>query len=129
MDSAELNRRLAEVADADVMDRGDTGGKGIAYYGWYWRDVDWDRPISLAYPRKLRELGHERDGWVGFCENNKWDHPEFTCTPEQSAELRRLAEAIVAGPVGEMKVRMEALFDYMQSLRPQKSGEQEQAVS
>lgn len=110
MTNDELNKELAAIADADLMDRGDTGGKGIAYYGWFWRDVDWDQPIRLAYTKLPF-------GWVGFCENNKWGYPMVTCTPEQSAKIRALAEAIVSGPVHNMGRRMEALFDYMQALR------------
>src|SRR5258708_32652950 len=40
--------------------------KKIFYWGWYWRNVDFDGRISLAY---------DESGQAGFCENNKWGYP------------------------------------------------------
>lgn len=106
----ELNNKLSELADKeeftpDNMIRYDSG-KAIAYYGWYWRKVDFDSQISLAYG----------SAWVGFCQNNKWDYHEFEATIEQSQIIRDLAESFAMNP---SKTHATALFDYMQSIRPQ----------
>lgn len=61
-------------------------GKKIFYWGWYWREVDFDSQISLAW---------DEEGTTGFCENNKWGYPESTLTKEKSEELHRLCEQAV----------------------------------
>lgn len=80
--------RLAEVAAntvlndwcADVADFGDRDddpeghGKRLPYIGWYWRSVD--------FARKRITVGDCGD-FIGFMENNKWDHPERDLTPEE----------------------------------------------
>lgn len=65
------------------------GGKNekkIFYWGWYWREVDFDDRISLAY---------DESGQTGFCENNKWGYPMVHLSIEDSKILRGLCERAV----------------------------------
>lgn len=115
MTSEEINERLRTVANKEEIAPSELNGSGkaIAYYGWFWRTVDFDRLISFAYAN-----GDGKDdvpGWVGFCQNNKWGYEEFTTTPEQSAWVRNLCEAFAKEPTAS-KAKM--LFDYMQMTRP-----------
>jgi len=114
MTSGELNGCLSELSD-----RGDLGpsglagsGKAIPYYGWFWRTVDFDSRIRLAY---TRHQGRDVPSWVGFCAKNKWGYPEFTATLEQSSEIRRLCEWFAAVPTRQTAT---AVYDYLQTLRP-----------
>jgi len=116
MTSEELNIELALLAD-----QGDLGfphlvgsGKAVPYYGWFWRFVDFDQRIVLAYADKT---GHDVPPWVGFCQKNKWSYPTYRATLKQSAEIRRLCEAFADNPTKETSL---AIFDYLQSLKPAK---------
>ena len=65
MTSKEINDKLNGL-DGKDFDR--PGGKAIFYWGWYWRDVDFDDyPYTLCY-------GSGDEDIVGFCENNKWGY-------------------------------------------------------
>jgi hypothetical protein len=110
--SDDINARLAEIADSESISPAPLAGKAIAYYGWYWRSVNFDAPITFAY---ADGGGWDVPSWVGFCENNKWGYDEFTCDSEQSAEVRRLCEILATEPTRE---NAQALFDYMQTTRP-----------
>jgi hypothetical protein len=114
MDNEQLNRGLVELVEREelIPDALTTSGKAIAFYGWFWRAVDFDRPITFAY---ANGEGFDVPGWVGFCENNKWGYEQFEATEEQSRNVRSLCEALVVDP---SKVRATILFDYMQSTRP-----------
>lgn len=123
MTSDELNRALAALDDntAIAPPALDGTGKALPYYGWFWRNVDWDSPITFAHaggdwphssPRPIDDVPR----WVGFCENNKWGYPMFTATPGQSAEVRRLAERLAADPTA---LHAADLYNYIQTLRPQ----------
>jgi hypothetical protein len=115
MDNEELNERLRDLDDADIApDALVEAGKVVAYYGWFWRRVNFDEPLTFAY---LDRAGPDAPapGWVGFCEANKWGYPEYTLTREQSLWVRGLCEQLVQDPT---KLRATILFDYMQSTRP-----------
>lgn len=103
VDSAELNRALSEIAGRDDLEV--RHGKAIPYIGWYWRCVDFDQPISFG----------DCGDFVGFMENNKWDYPEFTLTPEQDAEVKAMLRDLAAEP-SYPKCRM--FWDQVQMYRP-----------
>lgn len=63
--------------------------KKIFYWGWYWRAVDFDGRISLAY---------DESGQTGFCENNKWGYPMVYLSIEDSKRLRDLCEKAATSP-------------------------------
>lgn len=81
-----MMKSMSVEASPDSMQ--DTG-KRIFYWGWFWRTVDFDRQITLAW---------DESGVTGFCENNKWNYPMLTLSKEDSAELRRLCEEAVESP-------------------------------
>ena len=117
MTSEELNDKLRDLSDeGDIYGpKGlESSGKAIPYYGWFWRTVDFDRPIRLAYADGSG--GDDVPSWVGFCEKNKWNYEEFTATREQTAEIRRLAIEFASLP---SRGRAQALFDYLQGTRPE----------
>jgi hypothetical protein len=112
MDDAELNERIREFdgpsgyRNERTPERLERSEKVVAYYGWYWRDVDFSRPISFAYA----------DGaWVGFCENNKWGYEQFHLSQEETDAVRAACVALVEAPSRELATK---LFDLMQSLKP-----------
>lgn len=115
MNSKTLNKKIREIADDEqpylVKGLSDSG-KCIPYIGWFWREVDFDKPLTLGY---TDEKGFDVPHWVGFMENNKWGYPEFACTKEQSAEIKRLLVEAVKNPNNET---LQAVFDYIQTLRP-----------
>lgn len=70
------NDFCSRYADDDLREyTHDHRDKTIPYMGWYWRSVDF---FNLDIP-----IG--RSGtFVGFMENNKWDHPERRLTEEEA---------------------------------------------
>lgn len=93
MTSEELNAAILALDEGDFDVPGLAGtGKSVPYIGWFWRTVDFDRPIRLG---RGEGGGPDVPRWAGFMENNKWDYPERRLTAEQSAELRRACEAAV----------------------------------
>ncbi len=81
--------------------------KKIFYWGWYWREVDFDGRISLAY---------DESGQTGFCENNKWGYPMVRLSPEDSKALRDLCEnAVTALSIQTVT----AVNEFMSSKKPE----------
>ncbi len=105
-----------------ICDRGDEfevkglegTGKAIPYIGWYWRDVDFNDEIILGYCPPVMTFLEQNPGFVGFMENNKWGYDQWTITEEQADRLKGLLLVAVAYPTQE---KLQAVFDYMQTLR------------
>ena len=119
MDDDELNARIRNF-DGSERERDDLfptrlegSDKVVAYYGWYWRDVDFSHPISFAYADGTG--GSDVPSWVGFCENNKWDYEKFYVSQEETDAVRAACVALVEAPSRELATK---LFDLMQSLKP-----------
>lgn len=87
----------------------DEGGKPIFYFGWFWRDVDFEQDIFLAV---------DKSGRTGFCENNKWGYRTFRLEPDQKTHLvALLQEAVTTRTIDACR----AVNAYMRSLgEPQK---------
>ena len=101
------------MEDREFVVKGlEDSGKVVPYFGWFWRNVDFTRPISLGY---TNEVGFDVPKFVGFMENNKWGYSEFTCTLEQTENIERLLIEAVENPSDET---LQSVFDYMQTLRP-----------
>lgn len=81
-------------------------GKKIFYWGWFWREVNFDLPIVLAW---------DTQGLTGFCENNKWGYPEITLTQEQSEELRTLCETAATSKSADS---IKLVNNFMMDCRP-----------
>jgi hypothetical protein len=115
MTDGELNAALGELADKgdDYAPVELRGGKAIPYYGWFWRNVDFSRPLWLAY---ANGVGRDVPAWVGFCENNKWGYEEFQISSEATLAVRELCEAFVAAP---SKNTARDVFEYLQTLKPE----------
>lgn len=84
-----------------LVDSNTDTGKKIFYWGWFWRDVDFDKPISLAY---------DVQGLVGFCENNKWGYPTIRLSKENSEKLRELCEVAVENSTNEAVAAVNAFM-------------------
>ena len=114
MNNKDLNNKIAKFCqdftnedheDITVVGLEDSG-KIVPYIGWFWRLVDFDKPIRLGYlPCRF----------VGFMENNKWDYDEWQTTEVQSKEIVRLLEALVTNPTSESA---QGVFDYLQTCIP-----------
>jgi len=123
MDDAQLNKAVAEICDDEqfnVNGLEDTG-KCIAYIGWYWRDVDFgcSYGITLGICGEVGQreaLSGANMGWVGFMENNKWGYAQFQVKDKRQRRLRQMVEQAVTAPSDK---KLQALFDYMQTLRPE----------
>lgn len=122
--SNELNEAIREL-DADF------DGDAVPYFGWWWREVDWDADsVSLAAsPASAPDwyTSHSFESMMGvawpgretrFCENNKWGYPEFPVEGEQWQELRAKVEAVVDDSTPENIV---ALKLFMTSITPAES--------
>lgn len=111
--AGELNDFLGRVADCDDIMADPHGmGKRVPYHGWYYRSLPWDKgyvPIAR---------GH---GLTGFCQSNKWGHPERFTTPEETAELVRLVEVAMMEDRDEdadgLAKALDDLWDYIQTLK------------
>ncbi|KKM65381.1 hypothetical protein LCGC14_1491810 [marine sediment metagenome] len=114
MDSNELNERIRALEDDDQYTvKGIEGtGKCIPYYGWFWRDVDFDGPLNLGWAGRD---GFDTPDFVGFMENNKWGYDYINASQEEGTEIRRLLELAVVSPRNET---LQTVFDYMQTLKP-----------
>ena len=66
-------------------------GKCIWYWGWYWREVNFDRN---RYTLNTDYSGQN----AGFCESNKWGYPGYSLSIEQSLEIREALERAVDNP-------------------------------
>jgi len=107
MKSKEINKRITKLDDADYsIDF--FGGKPIFYWGWYWREVDFD-----DYPYALATHGNI----VGFCESNKWGYRYLKVSTKNSKKLRGLIEkALQAKSTQDFK----AVNNFMEGLEPGK---------
>jgi len=95
-------------------------GKCIPYIGWYWRDVDWDAScITLGILPPCDNPLESTGGFIGFMENNKWGYEQFLITDEAKDGLRKMVEDTL---IGQSNKKFQALFDYIQTLRPEKVG-------
>lgn len=114
--SKELNDKISAICDG--IEEGDDArwpfepvpdtGKMIWYYGWYWRDYDFDQPQY--------RLHTDFDGLnAGFCVSNKWGYPGFTCSISQTLAIREALERAVGNPSGE---NLETAWNMMQSAIP-----------
>jgi len=114
MDSDHINEAVEAISEQEdlIPDTLVDCGKIIPYFGWFWRRVDFDQRITLAY---ADGIGFDEPGWVGFCENNKWGHAEFLASVDESAKIRGIVEALVTAPTKE---RATAVYEYLQSLCP-----------
>jgi len=117
MNDDELNQKIRDLDDRDdELAPAELAGIGkvVAYYGWYWRTVDFSSPITFAYCARQPGEG-DTPNWVGFCENNKWNYETFTTTMEETKRVRELCVALALDPTPAAARR---LFDYMQGVRP-----------
>ncbi len=116
MDSKTLNAKIKELDGDDrfTVKGLEDSGKVIPYIGWFWRNVDFTRAISLGYTTEGEEEWDAPD-FVGFMENNKWGYPEVTCTLEQTENVERLLILAVEKPSNQT---LQAVFGYIQTLRP-----------
>ena len=113
MTSDKLNEILAELADADDLYnvKGLEGtDRCIPYIGWFWRDVNFDADRCT-----LGDCGQ----FVGFMEKNKWGYDQFVIEGERWARVKQLLVVAAANPSDET---LQAVFDFMQSLRPDAGG-------
>ena len=118
MNSKTLNEKIRGLEDRDEFTvKGlETTGKCIPYIGWYWRDVDFGSPIYLGIiPDDVVEIGGSKGGFAGFMENNKWGYEGFECTLPQTQQIEELLIKAVEKTSNET---LQAVFDYMQTLRP-----------
>lgn len=101
MDSKELNRRIKEICDSD-QDYGYEafGGKPIAYIGWFWRTVDFDREGTYLFGVLPPDEEHDYP-LVGFMENNKWDYDYAQASKEQWTQIKELLIQAVEDPTRE----------------------------
>lgn len=95
------NLKLESILDPDL----DTGKK-IFYWGWYWREVDFDQQISLAY---------DVVGSTGFCESNKWGYPMVRLSKDDSILLRDYCEVAVKDP---SVITIAAVNKFMEDHKP-----------
>lgn len=115
LSSDELNKRIEGICDgietADDVDWPfepvDNTGKCIWYWGWYWREINFDTPLRLA-------TNHDGE-FAGFCASNKWNYPMFVLTPTQSAGIREALEIAVNRP---NKDNLMTVWGLMQSAIP-----------
>ena len=117
--SAELNeaiRKAEEVHDLTVP-----------YFGWYWRDVDWDADdVTLAASPSAPPAWHEqtleamtgqpwKGGEVRFCESNKWGYPMFRVTGAAWVALRQCVATFAERPSHAARG---AIVDLLRRLAP-----------
>ena len=114
MNSVELNEAIREICDRgdEFPVQGLDGGKAIAYFGWYWRDVNLDNP-RLTFGDARRFHGPDVPSWVGFMENNKWGYDIARADEDLSAAIRGALEEACFLPSSEA---CQKVFDLMQEV-------------
>ena len=102
--SAQLNEMIDQVQEKfEHMN----DGKPIPYIGWYWRNVDFNDPVTLG------DCGM----FIGFMENNKWDYPEWTISKIQDAAIKAMLQ--VLDPDSDtIEKDIVDLYDYIQTCSP-----------
>lgn len=112
-----INDWCGDVADYRQNESDPEGhGKRLPYIGWYWRAVD--------FARKDITVGDCGD-FIGFMENNKWDHPERSLTEPEADHVigllwRARTEGSKGGNLADLYAARDAvlaeLWDWMQGL-------------
>lgn len=122
MKSDKINKAIRRIED--IMDKNDKWivkgledtGKCIPYIGWCWRDLDWDAPsITFGVLPDCNDPLELTKGFIGFMKYNKWDYEQFVIQGEAKDTLRKMVENTI---VSQSDEKFQALFDYIQSLRP-----------
>lgn len=119
------NNFLKSYADYEEGDANySETGKRIPYIGWFWRDVEFSKPMEIP-------IG-DCEGFIGFMVKNKWDYPERYLTLEESTKVIQIIdEAIVLSKQGGMldKImkdvdnKLQELWVYMQTLTVERTEE------
>ena len=107
--SDQLNEKINEIDGGHlvkVLANSNEPPLAPPYFGWFWRSVNWDLPIRLAY----------HDNEVCFCESNKWGYNTFLISLEDTNRLRGMAETLVDTPNNENRGK---IVDFMLSLKPE----------
>lgn len=87
-----------------------TTGKVVPYVGWYWRNVDFDKPFVLYKPKVG---GFDVPGWYGFMQNNKWGYSEVEPSAEDCLLIRAAAARLALEKSNEAAI---ALYDIIQEV-------------
>lgn len=100
------------IREMEKEDR-ENGEKIIPYFGWYWRHVTFSQLNSI----KIGNNG----SFTGIIVNNKWDHPERYMTKEEARILIGYLDRVMriknGDESGNIKIVMQELWDYMQTLK------------
>jgi hypothetical protein len=94
------NTRIVEIDNDDGL--AVAHGKALPYLGWYWRSVDWTRPVSIG----------NGGGLVGFMESNKWGYESRTLAAADQDALLPLIAGIVAEPAPD---RLAELWSFLRA--------------
>ena len=114
MTSDELNSALSDLDDENLEVHGlDATGKSVPYIGWYWRYIDFDRPIPLARCQPDPAPFGSGTSFVGFIAKNKWGYDQWDTSEKEAKRIRELAEDLTKAPSNK---KAQALFDYVQTL-------------
>lgn len=102
-DNASFNAALEAIEERDDLqpERLRPHGKVLPYIGWYWRRVDFSRPIRLG----------DCGAFVGFMEDNKWGNDEWEVAPEAAATILADLIRLVGEPT---TANAERVFDVVQ---------------
>ena len=112
MTSEELNTALSDLSNkGDIYECWPASGKAIPYFGWWWRDVNFDH--RGPYPFGTAQHSSTGYTYTGFMENNKWGHKRVTAPPDTWLEIKQLCEDLALDPTKE---NFQALHQKMQSL-------------
>lgn len=103
-------------------------GKLIPYIGWFWRHVDFTRPLTIgftktwesvldSYPKsKIAEFIQSlemTDSFFGFMENNKWGYWE---TEINTRDSNIIIKALQKAVYHKHKDNFKAAFDVIQKI-------------
>lgn len=114
-DNDRLNKMMVELSDYEedvpTKDYKNPCGKRIPYIGWFYRFMDFNRPLSIG------KINDHPDGFVGFMINNKWGYPERTLTKQEQDKVMEQIEWAFDEYVGlcndEAKALLEGLWDIL----------------
>jgi hypothetical protein len=108
-----LNDFISHYSDLADGEEGHHSGKRIPYIGWHWRSVDF---VGLNIP-----VGNCGD-FIGFMENNKWDHDERMLTKDEAEKVVNIIwQAKIISEEGsclsEIKAKLDELWDLFQTFK------------
>lgn len=113
MNSDEINQILSDLDNKEINDFQGTG-KAIPYIGWFWRNVNFDKPFYIGHIKTAATKLEDSADWIGFMVNNKWGYDERLVTEGERKTIKEMCVNICKKQDQESCI---ILCNYLQTLK------------